>query len=215
MKICRVHRVHFVEQRQLLRRLDDLGQMRQRPVPRRVVRQAADVRVVDAQRRVALVEDLPGPRLIGQESARQVAAEVAAERRAAEFDPAWDDLAFGVLALPGLGRMPGAGEIGMTVRQPWRRRGQIGSSVRISRYPLSRILNPLGDAGHRQTHQPDTDQHQYTERAPHSPSVSCILPPTRPCLTAPAYSAQGPVVSHSYPGSVVSRPSSTGCPTVK
>src|SRR5262252_6995121 len=98
--------------------------MGERPVPRRVVGQAPHVRIVDAHDLETLASELLRPRLIRELPARQIATQVAAERRSASGAAAWALDATAVQAGGSLRGMPDAGEIRLAVRQSRRRSRQ-------------------------------------------------------------------------------------------
>ena len=76
----------------------------------------ASGKTAPTENRMALFHELGGPGLIGQRAAGQIASQISAERRAADFVAARHGVASAVHALLGLGGVPEARQIGMTVR---------------------------------------------------------------------------------------------------
>jgi hypothetical protein len=101
------------------------------------------VRIIDAQSRMAFVKELGGPGLIRQPAAWQIPPEIAAERRAADFDAARHSVAGRVHALFGLRGVPQSGKVRATVRQARRRRREVWFSVGFPRDTFCLMANPL------------------------------------------------------------------------
>src|SRR6185369_13888874 len=96
------------------RRVDRFREVRHSPCARRIIRQAAHVRIVFTE---PLFHEFGGPGLIW-EATGEVFADVECEWRAADFKPA--ELACGRHALIDRGSVPDAGEVRFPVGEPRR-----------------------------------------------------------------------------------------------
>ena len=146
----------------MLRRLDDLREVRQRPRAWRVVRQAAHVRIVAAVVRPALLREFGCVRQIRQ-AVGQIPSEVPAERRAANLGAALDELTAARSATGRIRRVPEAREVGFSVRLPRCRCGHVGCSVGISGHLRCRIFQPLAVTGRWYADRCDDDEYEDVE----------------------------------------------------
>ena len=101
-------------------------------MPRRIVGQAAHVRIVAAV--VGRRSFASGRLRLIRQAAGQVPSEVAAERRPADLGAALDELAAAGMHRFGFDGVPDAGEVRLAVGQPRRGRRQIGLAVGLSRH---------------------------------------------------------------------------------
>ncbi len=139
--------------------MQDLGQVRHAPRPRRVVGQTAHVGIVLVAVGHPLFDEGRGPRLIGQPF-RQLRPEVEGQRRAADLAVAGDERR-ALVARIAQRDVPDAREIRFAVRQTRRRRAQIGSAVCPSGHALGWIVQPLTTTDRRDGDHGDEDTSKH------------------------------------------------------